>query len=367
MKTKILIPILMLLLILGNVNVAGAQSPSGTLSVSNGAALPSGSDSIQITLTSVDGAQISGVSFNLTYDSNRLSVNNVSAGSAATSAEKSVNSQVHSNYISILVVGINSNVIPNGTIVNVEFNVLAGAPSGTSALAITGDAASDPNGQEVPLNISNGTFIVESPPVPTNTTVPSDTPVPANTNTPTRTSQPPPLSSPTKTRTATATQSSSGAATYTPTHTSPTPILPSPTGSQTKVATEDLTVTTVASENGSNSTSNQEAVSKEMAESIEMAILATITALAEVDSQVAATGTALALSSSGSPSTKDDESAGDQVNSDLLIGIAILGVSVAVVTAAVAGVRAIRKRRSMSNSGPDSANSDASHSDDQDG
>lgn len=93
-------------------------------------------------------------------------------------------------------------------------------------------------------------------------------------------------------------------------------------------------------------TTSDEVVSKEMAQSIEMSIMATITALADLDAQVAATGTALAMSA-GRPddAAGDSESGRDFVFSNPLIWPAIIGVCAGAAVLTIFGARAIRKRR----------------------
>ena len=92
---------------------------------------------------------------------------------------------------------------------------------------------------------------------------------------------------------------------------------------------------------------SDEVVSKEMAQSIEMSIMATMTALADVDAQVAATGTALALSAGGSDgANSDSESEGGLVFSNPLMWPAIIGISAGAIALSIFGARVVRKRRS---------------------
>jgi hypothetical protein len=90
---------------------------------------------------------------------------------------------------------------------------------------------------------------------------------------------------------------------------------------------------------------SDEVVSKEMAQSIEMAIMATMTALADVDAQVAATGTALALSAGGGDGAAGDSESEGGLSSNPLMWPAIIGISAGAVALSVFGVRVVRKRR----------------------
>jgi hypothetical protein len=91
---------------------------------------------------------------------------------------------------------------------------------------------------------------------------------------------------------------------------------------------------------------SDEVVSKEMAQSIEMSIMATMTALADVNAQVAATGTALALSAGElDGATGDSESEGGLVFSNPLLWLAIIAISAGAVALSIFVVRVVRKRR----------------------
>ena len=69
--------------------------------------------------------------------------------------------------------------------------------------------------------------------------------------------------------------------------------------------------------------------------------------LADVDAQVAATGTALALSAGGSDgANSDSESEGGLVFSNPLMWPAIIAISAGAVALSIFGVRVVRKRRS---------------------
>ena len=74
--------------------------------------------------------------------------------------------------------------------------------------------------------------------------------------------------------------------------------------------------------------------------------MATMTALADVDAQVAAAGTALAMSAGGGDAaTGDSESEGGLVSSNPLTWLTIIGISAGAVALSILGVRVVLKRR----------------------
>jgi hypothetical protein len=124
---------------------AGAQATSATLSVGSGSGAPgdTGVD-VPVSLSSSGSAQVSSLQFDLQFDSSRLSVSNVTTGSAAAAAGKSVSWHAQSaNVIRVLAAGINQNVIEDGPVAIVSFSVSTGAAGGTSTLGLPSVTASD--------------------------------------------------------------------------------------------------------------------------------------------------------------------------------------------------------------------------------
>ncbi len=309
MKTMIWLgPLLAVALLVLPAGVA-AQTPMASLSVGSGSGLPGATGvSVPVSLSSQGGAQVAGLNLDLTFDSSRLAVGSVTIGSAASSAGKSLSwTQPAANRIRVIIVGFNQDAIPDGTVAVVNFNVLGGAAPGTSSLTLSSTAASDPTGNPVPVNASNGSFEVLAPPATntptataTSTITPTDTATatlggPTNTNTPTRTGTPTPTRTLTPTpggptSTAGPTKTRTPAPTQTPVGTSPTQA-GVPTILPTGTPGSALTITP-GSDGDPGAILTAEAATA--AAEFELAVAGTATALAEFDAAVKATATALA-------------------------------------------------------------------------
>ena len=109
-----------------------------SLSVGSGSGLPGATNiSIPVSLASLGGAQVTGLNFDLSFNSSRLSVGSVTIGSAASSAGKSLSwSQPAANRIRVIIVGFNATAIPDGTVAVVSINVLGGARGGDDVAGV---------------------------------------------------------------------------------------------------------------------------------------------------------------------------------------------------------------------------------------
>jgi Cohesin domain len=140
----------------------GAATPKAVVTAGTAMGLRGGTDiPVSISLKSLNGAQVVGLNFDLTFHADRLSVASVALGSAASSVGKSIAwSQPDANRIRVLIVGLNLDAIPNGTVAVVTFNVLPAARRGATPLALTDATASDPATQPIAVKIGNGAFRV---------------------------------------------------------------------------------------------------------------------------------------------------------------------------------------------------------------
>ena len=108
-----------------------------------------------------NGAEVSAFQFDLHYDRNTLTGISATLGPAATLAGKMLASAVLSNGdIRYLVYGLNQTVIGHGTVVVLTITVATDAAPGTYALQMLNAVASDPKGNEVPINVSSGQVVV---------------------------------------------------------------------------------------------------------------------------------------------------------------------------------------------------------------
>lgn len=343
MKAKFISAILVIVVFLGSAIGAEAQSsPSATLSCGSGSGMAGDTGiSIPVSLSSSAGTQVSGLNFDLNFDSSRLSVSSVSKGSAVPATKTLSFSFPAAGKVRVIIFGLDQTAIPNGTVASIVFNVNPSASEDIYKLTLVNAAASDPGGDGVSLNLSNGSITVFAPPTSTPTPAPSDTPLPTNTRTPTVTQVPPGDATQTPTLPATNTSSASGSASPTPTPT----LISISENTPAFTATNDLTATP-AIEVDIVPTSD-EVVSKDMAQSIEVSIMATMTALADLDEQVAATGTALVMSAGElDDTTGDSVSAGRLDFSDPPMWPAILAIGAGgAIVLSIFGARALRKRR----------------------
>ena len=275
----------LLMALVSTVNSVGpalAQS-NPTLSVGSGSGLP-GSTGKLIPVSLGSNTAASALQFNLNFDSNKLTVSQVSVGSAASG--KTVESNVSSGSVSVVIYG-GTSTIGNGTLVNVTFNILSSASAGQVPLTLSNVVASDSNANTVQVTTSNGSITILQ-------AAPSSTPI----HTPTRTLTATVTPSQTPSRTPTATFTPSRTVTPGP---SPTPSL-TPTPSMTftpsptrPTATPSITNTfdpnaspTWTSEPGrarlsSGPTSGPGGFSNLLSGEMETAVVETATALAETE------------------------------------------------------------------------------------
>ncbi|GMR10522.1 MAG: hypothetical protein BMS9Abin28_1343 [Anaerolineae bacterium] len=297
----VLVPTILLLALTGS---AAAQSALAVISIGSDSGNPGDTVIVPISLASQGGAQVAGVNFTLSFDGSRLAVSQIDTGSAASAAGKSVSwspMPTCTGSCSIIVAGLNRNVISDGVIAQVHFDVLSGASSGTSSLTLSSAVATNPSATPIPASVTNGSFQVIPPtntPAPTatftNTPTPSNTPTATNTPippTPTNSATPGPSPTPSRTPTPSLTPTPSKTSPPTATHTPG----PSPTASNTPSGTLTPSATATATPTR-RATATRTPTSEGAGEGLELegAVAATGTALAEFEGAVAATSTALA-------------------------------------------------------------------------
>lgn len=328
MKLRIAAFIVSTFLLVISARTTSADSPGGTISAGSGTGQPGeGGIPVSIRLSSQTGTDISGLNFDLSFDDSQLSVQNVTLGSAASGAGKSLSySSQSSNRIRILIFGLNRSPIGNGSIATIIFNVRSSAPAGTSSLNLSNGAASSPDGKSVALNLSSGSFTVAAlPPTATSTRASTNTPAPSSTSIPTSElsptntipSDPKSIPSATHTKTNTPSEAANRTPTPTPSKTSNQFIQSSSTPTSVKIlqattpSTEYISPTlasrvpsqTSSQEAGGTRTPQETKVAHlhqaggEENPGLEKAVVLTGTAIANTESHVASTATQLALSS----------------------------------------------------------------------
>ncbi len=315
-STRIFLAMILAILPLGSHPRAAAQAPQAVLSAGGGSALPGATGiTVPVNLTSESGARVAGLNFDLGFDASRVEVpagscNGVAValGPAAAGAGKLIScSRPGSSSIRVIIFGFNDQIIPDGSVALVTFNVLAGAAPGTIPLSLSNAAATDPGGNPVTLSLSNGSFTVSALP---NSPTATNTGPPPLTSTLTRT--PTASNTPTRTQTATATSTPGGPTattgpTASPTATRTMTVAPTHTAADGPIATAGPTYTRMPSP----MITRTSAPTATIAPTSTVALLAAESATAtpspsttatppgmfppELETAAAATGTALAL------------------------------------------------------------------------
>lgn len=105
---------------------------------------------------------VTGVQFDLQYDSSVVSLT-ATLGDSGTSSGKALYSvDLNANTRRFLVIGLNQSAIPAGDLVNLSFNVSANAPAGVYSLTLSNISATGPTGDAAPVDGVNGTITVTS-------------------------------------------------------------------------------------------------------------------------------------------------------------------------------------------------------------
>ena len=113
--------------------------------------------SIPINLASAPGEEVSAFNFDIKFDISRLSFKEVTLGSVSEDADKSLSySKPSSNIIRVVVIGLNQNVIDDGTVLTFTFDILDNASGGKAKLTINNQSISDPHGKLLPVNTKGG-------------------------------------------------------------------------------------------------------------------------------------------------------------------------------------------------------------------
>jgi len=134
-------------------NLEAATLGVGSTSVSPG----DKNISIPVDLTSTSGETVCGFNFDLNFDTSRLSFKEVTLGSVATDAGKSISfNQPSSNTIRVVVIGLNQNVIGDGKVLNFTFDIINKAASGKAKLTISKPSMSDPKGKQLSVSTEDG-------------------------------------------------------------------------------------------------------------------------------------------------------------------------------------------------------------------
>jgi uncharacterized protein (TIGR03437 family) len=134
-------------------------APSGQVSLPSQIAAPGSSVVLPLKIESATDT-ISGVQFDIQYDNSAMSLIATLGDAARSSGKILYEADVAPNKRRFLIVGLNSNFIGNGTLINLFVNVAAGAPAGAFPLALSNSAGTDPYGIFATVTASDGSVTI---------------------------------------------------------------------------------------------------------------------------------------------------------------------------------------------------------------
>jgi hypothetical protein len=142
--------------------ILASHLEAATLTVGSESGSPGDKNiSVPIDLTSASGEKVCGFNFDLNFDTYRVSFKELTLSSAAVNADKSLShSQPKPNTVRVIVIGLNQNVIGDGTVLIFTFDISDKAPGGKAELTINKTSVSDPKGKPLPVNTKNGELLV---------------------------------------------------------------------------------------------------------------------------------------------------------------------------------------------------------------
>ena len=107
------------------------------------------------------GDSISGIQFDVQYDSSAMDLSAI-VGDAARSSDKCLYyADLTPNLRRFLIVGLNQNVIPDGTLITLFVNLNPHATIGVYPMAFSNVVATDPSGKPAPMSGVDGTLTIQ--------------------------------------------------------------------------------------------------------------------------------------------------------------------------------------------------------------
>jgi uncharacterized protein (TIGR03437 family) len=135
---------------------------SSQVSLANQSAAPGTSVLIPIVFGSQYG-YTSGVQFDLQYDSSAISLNATLGDAARNSAKSLYFAELAPNKRRFLIVGFNQSLIEDGTLINLFVNLNQNAANGIYTLTLSNLVATDPYGDSILIQGTDGTVTVQGP------------------------------------------------------------------------------------------------------------------------------------------------------------------------------------------------------------
>jgi uncharacterized protein (TIGR03437 family) len=140
-----------------------AQSPvvlSSQVSLPGQSAAPGSSIVIPVAFAT-QGGSVSGVQFDLQYNSSAMSLAATVGDAARNSGKRPYLADLAPDKRRFLVVGFNQNLIPDGTLVNLFVNLNPNAPNGVYRLKLSNIVGTDPDGRAAPVTGTDGEVTVQ--------------------------------------------------------------------------------------------------------------------------------------------------------------------------------------------------------------
>jgi uncharacterized protein (TIGR03437 family) len=134
---------------------------SAQVSLPNQSAAP-GSSIVFPMVFSLEASSVSGVQFDLEYDSSAMSLAMTAGDVLSTAGKKIYTVDLASNKKRLILVGPNQNPIAPGTLINLFVNLNQNVPFGAYSLRFSGVAGAGPNGVPVPITSVDGSITIQS-------------------------------------------------------------------------------------------------------------------------------------------------------------------------------------------------------------
>ena len=131
------------------------------VSLPNQSAAP-GSSIVFPMVFNLEAGSVSGVQFDLEYDSSAMSLAMTAGDVLSTAGKKIYTVDLASNKKRLILVGPNQNPIADGTLINLFVNLNQNAPFGAYSLRFSSVAGAGPNGVPVPIASVDGSITVQS-------------------------------------------------------------------------------------------------------------------------------------------------------------------------------------------------------------
>jgi len=125
-------------------------------------AAPPGASVLSQVAFASQASSVSGVQFDVQYDSSAMSLEATLGDPAKTSGKSLYAVDLAPNKKRFLIIGLNQTLIPDGTLINLSVNVSPNAPSGVYALNLSNVGGTDPLGRSTPVTGSDGAVTVNA-------------------------------------------------------------------------------------------------------------------------------------------------------------------------------------------------------------